>query len=273
MLKLRASPILHILLLHIGFHTFWVLVYLASLAGSFILIPLIGWYATFVLGFIAFVGSASVTVAMIGGFVPFALSGVFSGWFVSQLKPKVVWPAGILSLALTVAILFSASLTTIKLRQRGIYKEVDAAATTGNQAALDLSLYLKAAYHQTEPPSPPYVSGREPVIPLKELQPMLLALSKDFKLSDDGYFYCNLSPRVWNSLRRRNGRSGYPLAWKAMADASGRRLVIIVNLKDDAFVDAAMAEDSLVARLRAMEATVREASGDNGSSLDLRGRP
>src|SRR5436190_8323572 len=98
---MQSNPFLRVVLVHVGFHALWVLLYLISLFGLFLFIPLIGWYQAFVLGFLGKAALISATRAALLGFVVFGVTGLLSGWAVSAIPPKSLWMRAFLSLFLT----------------------------------------------------------------------------------------------------------------------------------------------------------------------------
>ena len=173
---------IRVLSLHLGFHTFWVLLYYISLRGVFILIPFVGWYDAFVLGFLGASVLATITRAMVLGYIVFLFTGLFSGWLISLLRTKLTGIAAVVSLCLTVVLLVS--LTMVRYRTigvSGLQNVLPLPATTGRADADQMSMALKDVY-LTAGEVPPYFAGKGSTIPLSEIQSSLPLLSKDFQL-------------------------------------------------------------------------------------------
>lgn len=113
----------------------------------------------------------------------------------------------------------------------------------------------------------PYLSGKNVIIPLAEIQPSLRFLKKDFQSENGPYVYCNLSPQTWNDLKKKDEISRCPIVWNAQSDSSGKRLVISVDLKTDIFSDEFMNEQTLDQMLGKMEKAVQKQTGDANLKL------
>lgn len=254
--------------MHMGFHTFWVLVYLVSLFGVFILIPLVGWYNAFVLGFMGNSVLASATRAALLGYLVFAATGLLSGWLISLMRVNSVWIPALLSLALTCMVLVGASAIRLKsVGIAGLESILPVPATTGRADVDELSMALKTEYDLLEPAVPPYLAGKGTVIPFSELQPSLQLLSKGFQLSGGPYVYCNLPSQVWKGLKNDGSGRKCPLLWSTQPDAAGKRLVMSVNLKSDQFSDEFLEEETFDQMLAQLEAAVRTQTGDASFTL------
>jgi len=264
---MTPSPFVRVFVVHVGFHTLWVLVYAVSLLGVFILIPLVGWYNAFVLGFLGKSVLASATRAAFLGYVVFALTGLLSGWIVSALRPRSVWIPACLSLALTGVLLTSASWLRHKMvGVSGLATMLPLPATTGRADADQMSLALKTEYDLLEPAAPPHFSGKGILVPLAEIQPSLRLLPKNFQMQGGPYVYCNLTAEVWKALKKPGGPR-YPLLWSTQPDSAGKRLVFSVDLDTDVFSDELVSDDELARRLGELEAAVGRKAGGAGSQL------
>jgi hypothetical protein len=237
------------------------------LLGGFILIPLVGIYNAFVLGFMGQTVLASATRAALLGFVVFAATGLLSGWIISHFRPKSAWLPAFLSLLITGILLVSASLIRYTyLGVPGIQSVLPLPATTGRADADELSMALKVEYHNAGE-VPLYITGTGSFIPLLQLQPSLQVLSKGFALQDGPYVYCNLPPEVWKGLKKSASAQKYPLLWATQADATGKRLVISVDLKTDVFSDELVTEQTFAQMLTDLESTVRQQT--SGATFSL----
>ena len=265
---MTSSPWFRVFVVHVGFHTFWVLLYLVSLLGVFILIPLVGWYNAFVLGFMGNSVLASATRAALLGYLVFAATGLLSGWLISLLRLKSVWILAFLSLALTGVVLVSASWMRHKsVGVAGFQSILPLPATTGRADVDELSMALKTEYDLVEPAIPPHLTGKGMVVPFSELQPSLQLLPKGFQLSGGPYVYCNLPSHVWKVLKKDGAGRKYPLLWSIQPDATGKRLVVSVDLKTDQFSDELLAEETFAHMLTELESAVRKQTGDPNFTL------
>ena len=265
---MTSNPLFRVIAVHVGFHTVWVVVYLVSLLGVFILIPLVGWYNAFVLGFIGNNALASATQSALLGYLVFASTGLLSGWLILLLRVKSVWIPALLSLALTGVVLVSASVIRHKsVGLAGFQSILPIPATTGRADVDELSMALKTEYDLVEPAVPPHLTGKGTIIPFSELQPSLQLLSKDFQLSGGPYVYCNLPPRIWKNLKNEGAVQKYPVLWSTKPDSTGKRLVMSVNLKSDQFSDEFLAEETFTQMLTQLEGDVRRQTGDVNFSL------
>lgn len=265
---MTPTPLFRVFAVHVGLHTFLVLVYLVSLSGVFILIPLVGWYNAFVLGFMGDSVLASATRAALLGYLVFAVTGLLSGWLVSLMRVKSVWIPALLSLALTGMVLVSASVIRHKsVGVAGLRSILPLPATTGRADVDELSMALKTEYDLVEPAVPPYLKGRGTIVPFSELQPSLQLLSKGFQLSDGPYVYCNLPSQLWTGLKKDGAGRKYPLLWSTQPDADGKRLVMSVDLKFDQFSDELLTEETFTEMLTQLEAVVRRQTGDASFTL------
>jgi hypothetical protein len=259
-----SSAIIRVWLVHVGFHTFWVLLYLVSLLGVFILIPLYGWYNAFVLGFLGKSVLGSATRAAVLGYLVFSVSGLLSGWLISLLRPKSVWILAFLSLVLTGVLLVG--VTMVRYRTIGVSELqtiLPLPATTGRADAEKFTWALKG---ESLEELPPYLAGKDAVIPLSELQPSLSLLPNDFQLQGGPYVYCNLPAQVWKGLKKDAARK-YPLLWSSQPDAAGQRLLISVDLKTDVFSDELVTTETLNRALTELESAVRKQTGDASFTL------
>jgi hypothetical protein len=265
---MTSSPLFRVFAVHVGFHTFWVLVYLASLFGVFILIPLVGWYNAFVLGFMGNSVLASATRAALLGYLVFAATGLLSGWLISFLRLKSVWIPAFLSLALTGVLLVSVTMVRYRtIGVSGLQTILPLPATTGRADVDELSMALKTEYDLVEPAVPPHLTGKGTVVPFSELQPSLQLLSKGFQLSGGPYVYCNLPSQVWRGLKKDGAGRKYPLLWSTQPDATGKRLVVSVNLKTDQFSDELLTDETFAQMLAELESAVRKQTGDANFTL------
>ena len=139
--------------MHVGFHTFWVLVYCVSLLGVFIFIPFVGCYIAFVLGFLGKSVLASATTAALLGYLVFSSTGLMSGWIISLFHPKSVWLPACVSLLLTGTLLVGTTWIRYKyVGISGLETILPLPATTGRTDADELSRALKTEYQLVEPP-------------------------------------------------------------------------------------------------------------------------
>jgi hypothetical protein len=263
-----SSAIIRVWLVHVGFHTLWVLLFVISLLGVFALIPLVGWYNAFVLGFLGKGVLASATRAALLGYLVFSVSGLLSGWLISLLRPKSVWIFAFLSLVLTGVLLVSVTMVRYKtVGVPGLQTILPLPTTTGRADVDELSMALKTEYDLVEPPVPLHIAEKGTVIPFSELQPSLQLLPKGFQLSGGPYVYCNLPSQVWKGLKKDGAGRKYPLLWSTQPDATGKRLVVSVDLKTDQFSDELLADETLAQMLADLELAVRKQTGDANFTL------
>lgn len=264
---MTPSPLFRVFVVHVGFHTFWVLVYALSLFGLFVLIPLVGWYNAFVLGFMGNSVLASATRAALLGYVVFAATGLLSGWLISLLRLKSVWIPACLSLALTAVLLVVASSMRHKAVGVAGFKSIlPLPATTGRADVDELSMALKTEYDLVEPAVPSHLAGKGTVVPFSELQPSLQLLPKGFQLSGGPYVYCNLPSQVWRGLKKDAARK-YPLLWSSQPDGTGKHLLVSADLKTDIFSDELVTTETLNRALTELESAVRTQTGDPNFTL------
>ena len=265
---MTLSPLLRVFVVHVGFHTFWALVYALSLFGLFILIPLVGWYNAFMLGFMGNSVLGSATRAALLGYLVFAVTGLLSGWLISILRLKSVWIPACLSLALTAVLLIVASSMRHKsVGVAGFQSILGLPATTGRADVDELSMALKTEYDLVEPAVPPHLAGKGTVIPFSEVQPSLQLLPKGFLLSGGPYVYCNLPAEVWRGLKNDGAGRKYPLLWSRQPDATGKRLVMSVDLKSDQFSDELLGEETFARMRTELESAIRTQTGDTNFTL------
>ncbi len=259
------KTIAQVLLVHLGFHAFWMLLYCVMLLGVFVLIPLVGWYNAFVLGFLGKSVLASATGAAVLGFAVFGVTGLLSGWVISLFRPKLVWIPALFSLFVTGVVLVSATWMRYKyIGVAGLETILSFPARTGRADTDKLTWAIKAESMEDLPPS---LAGKDVLIPFSELQPLLRLLPKDFQLEGGPYVYCNLPPRVWRGLKKDAAKK-YPLLWSTQPDATGKRLVVSVDLKTDQFSDELVSEEALAQMLNSLENEAHKVTG--GMSLNLR---
>jgi len=243
-----------------------VLVYCISLLGVFALIPLVGSYNAFVLGFIGKNVLASATAAAMLGYLVFLATGFLSGWSISMFHPKSVWIPAFVSLLLSGALLMGATWMRYKyFGVSGLETILPLPAANGGTDADKLSMAMKREYELVEPPAPPYLKGKASVVPLSELQPSLRLLQNDFQMQGGPYVYCNLSPQIWNGLRKDVGT--YPILWSTQSEPSGKRLIISVDLKTDMFSVELVDDETLDTLLRGLEKAVQKQTDDPGFKL------
>lgn len=263
---MTSSPLFRVFVVHVGFHTLWVLIYGLGLLGMFMLIPLIGWYNAFVLGFMGNSVLGSATRAALLGYLVFGATGLLSGWLISLLRLKSVWIPACLSLALTGVLLVS--LTMVRYRTvgvSGLQTILPLPATTGRADADEMSMALKVAYLGAGE-LPPSFAGKGSTVPLSEVQPSLPLLSKDFQLQGGPYVYCNLPSQVWRGLKKDAARK-YPLLWSSQPDGTGKHLLVSADLKTDIFSDELVTTETLTRALTELESAVRKQTGDANFTL------
>jgi hypothetical protein len=260
----RTKIIGQVLAVHLGFHTLWVLVFLVSLLGVFILIPFTGLYNAFVLGFMGKSVWVSPVNAAILGYLAFSLTGLLSGWFISLFHPKSVWLFAFCSVFATCVLFVTVSAVRYTaFGAPGLESILPLPATTGRADVDKFEWALKA---QSVGEVPPYFSGKPAVVPFSEVQPALRLLPKDFQLEGGPYTYCKLSPEVWKGLRA-DAPKKYPVLWSDHPDTSGKRLVVSVDLGTDVYHDEFVTEQALSERLGALEAATGRLSGDANFKL------
>lgn len=264
---MTSNPMIRVVGVHLSFHAFWVLLYAASLFGVFLLLPLVGWYNAFVLGFLGKSVLASATRAALLGFVVFAVTGLLSGWVISLIRPKSVWLPALLSLFLTGVVLVGASWMRHKTAGiAGMQDVLPLPATTGRADVDELSMALKTEYDLLEPAVPLHLTGKGTVVPFADLQPSLQLLPKGFQLPGGPYVYCNLPSQFWRDLKKDAARK-YPLLWGTQPDATGKHLLVSVDLKTDVFSDEFVSAETLNRALVELEAAVRKQTGDANFTL------
>lgn len=267
MLTPTTKTIGQVLAVHLGFHTLWVLAYLVSLLGVFILIPFTGLYNAFVLGFMGkSVLSSSANAALLG-YLVFLMTGLLCGWLISLFHPKSVWISAFCSLLSTCVLLVGASaIRYTVVGVSGIQSILPLPATTGRADADEMSMALKDAYLSAGE-VPQYFPGKPLILPLTELQPSLPLLSKGFQLQDGPYVYCNLPPGVWRVFKSQPENSRCPVLWNTRPDPAGKRFVFSIDLKTDIFHDELVSEEALTRMLTTMEDAVRKQTGDANFKL------
>jgi len=264
---IAKSPILRAWLVHIGFHTGWVLLYLISLLGFFLLIPLIGTYNAFVLGFLGMPVLASTTSAALLGYIVFSVTGLLSGWLISRFRLKSVWLPEFLSLAISCVLLVGATFARYSFfGVAGIETILPLPITTGRADADEMGMALKAAYHSAGE-VPPHFDTKPSVLPLEEVQPSLPLLEKGFRLAGGPYVFCNLPPVVWKELRKAADSAKYPVLWSTKSDTAGTHMVISVDLKTDIFHDKLIGREEIEQRLSRLETAIQGFVGDTNFKL------
>ena len=254
------SAVVFVLLVHLGFHTFWALLYYISLLGVFALVPVVGCYIAFVLGFLGKSVLVSTTVAVALGYVAFSATGLLSGFLISFFRPANIWVAACASVLLSVMLMIGATLIHYKSAAvSGLRGALPIPVTTGRPDAEDLAWALKG---QSLDELPLYLAGKSTLIPFSELQPSLSLLPKDFRLGGGPHVYLNLPPQVWRALGSSTGSAKYPVLWATSDDPSGRRLVISVDLKTDVFHNELVSSAEIRSRLGNIEAVIRRQTGD-----------
>jgi hypothetical protein len=264
---MRFEAVSKVLAIHVGFHSIWVLIYLVSLTGVFILIPFVGMYNSFILGFLGKTVLVSPTRAVMFGYLVFALTGCLSGIAISQLRVTRIWIPGLLSLLVTVCILVGVSwLRHAVAGAPWIESGLQLPRTTGIASVDRFSMALKSEYHRNGE-VPPSVPGKPRLLPLAELLPQFELLDSGFRLSYGPHVYCNLEPSVWRALRRGRDLKECPIVWSERADLSGRHLVVSVDLSTDIFSDELVGRRELSEILDAFERAIQRQTGDAGFRL------
>lgn len=260
---MNTHPIFRVFLFHVGFHSFWVLLYIGSLLGMLILTSAVGMYNAFVLGFLGKSVISSATAAAVLGYVVFTITGFVSGWLISRFHPKSVALPACLTVVVAVGLLFVASLVHHRVTPlSSLASVITLPSTTGRPDADRMSMALKTEYDLQEPALPPYLEGKGVLVPLSEFQARLRLLSKDFVLADGPYLYCNLASNVWMGLKNSGSSSKYPILWSARPNLAGKRLVFFVNLKSDVFSDEFVAEETFQRTLIDAENTIQHETGN-----------
>lgn len=268
-LQMSKNIIIKVWLAHLAFHTLWVAIFLVSLLGVFLLLPLVGWYNAFILGFLGNVVLGSPFNGVLLGYIVFSVTGFVSGWLISLVRPKRVGILTALSLVVTIVLLISASWMKITSASPDVFGSPES-LTSGDAGAAEIVACLKTAYDLTEPPVPPFASNKGPLIPLSELQPMLLSLHESLKFNDGSFMYCNLPSSVWIALRARRNSTRYPLAWSLHPSPGDERLVIVVDLQTDILADQKMSDGAVTILLTEMEEAAKTVMGDSNLKLHLK---
>jgi hypothetical protein len=226
----RSSEIPKEVVVHVGFHLFWVLLALLSLAGAFFFIPFIGIYETFVLGVLFQAMPDSRGVAYAIGLALFIASGIASAGVRAVSHKATSWASGFLSLIATVFVLMVISLCLLSsgVKQR--------AAVLGASSATDLSdigdfdqlgVWIKAAYYL--PKHPPFLTNSSSLVRLETALP---ALSKATSVPPPrvGGWYLNLDADCWSALRSGT-TSPVLVAW---SDVTNQLCTVVqINLQTD----------------------------------------
>jgi hypothetical protein len=256
---MTLSQLFRVFAIHVGFHTFWVLLYASSLLGLFALVPLVGWYNAFVLGFIGNSVLASAAWAVLVGYLVFAVTGLLSGCVISLVRPKSVWIPACLSLALTGVLLVGLTMARYRMMgSSGLQTILQIPATSGRADADEMAMALKDAYLSAGE-LPPYFAGKGgSTVALSEIQPLLPLLSQGFQLQGGPYVYCNLPSQVWRGL----SKGKYPLLWSTQPDATGKRLVITADLMTGLIIDEVLAQETFAQMRAQLEMNVRKQTSD-----------
>jgi hypothetical protein len=259
---MRFEAVSKVLTIHVGFHSLWVLIYLVSLTGVFILIPFVGLYNAFILGFLGKTVLVSPTQAVMFGYLVFALTGCLSGIAISQLRVTRIWIPGLLSLLVTVCLLVGVSwLRHAFTAAPGIESGFQLPRTTGIASVDRFRMALKSEYHRNGE-VPPSVPGKPRLLSLEEILPQFKLLDSGFRLSYGPHIYCNLEPSVWRALKRGGELKEYPIVWSERKDLSGRHLVVSVDLSTDFLSDVLVGRQELSEILDAFERAIQRQSGD-----------
>jgi hypothetical protein len=141
-----------------------------------------------------------------------------------------------------------------------------AATGTNAHSIDDVALWVKSDYHTRSPETPPNITNQPAVVPAAQLHALFSSQGFPIDVRKTDYRYCNLSNPQWLVLRRQSSPK-FPLLWSPAVDASGRRLVVTVDLKADLFSPTQMAEQAFTNELARMEAAIRTGTGQNGFSL------
>jgi hypothetical protein len=233
------NHILRACFVHLAFHTAWVILYMISLLGVYLLIPIFGLYFPLVLGFLGAVSLTSIGNAALFGYLVFAFTGFISGLTISALRLNSRWMPSLLSLCLTLVLMISASVARFTFI--GIPNEITNTlpSSAGSDDVVDLVLAIKSDYHLNGE-VPPYFSDKEPLIRLSEIKQFQNLKKDNTELNVESYIYYNLPAQAWRHLKETEIMPRYPIFWSATPDLNGLRVVVLVNLKTDIFDDELM---------------------------------
>ncbi|HKS38160.1 MAG TPA: hypothetical protein VJW76_13265, partial [Verrucomicrobiae bacterium] len=134
-----------------------------------------------------------------------------------------------------------------------------------NDILLEVGATLKIKYYLSTPKTPPYLKGQGPVVPLEKLRGVLPNETMQ-KVLVGKYSYCNLAPDMWSKLRNR-GVAKCVVVWGRPRNTTGRRPVIVADLKTDVFNQLLMGGDEFRRSLLEMERVLRQETGDDSVSL------
>ena len=130
----------------------------------------------------------------------------------------------------------------------------------------DVALWVKTDYHARSPETPPYVTNQPVIIPAAQLHGLFSSHAFPIDVRNTDYRYCNLPNAHWLLLRGQKP-ARFPILWSPTPDASGQRLVVVVDFKTDLFWPGLMPEQTFTNELARMEAAIRSGSGQTEFSL------